>query len=121
MGKEHIIWIKLKPAEHHTLKDAQGLVDAHNKLAEGTPCRIICDMRHAKVGADSAARAYYVGAEASRLKVAMAMVVSTRMQRFFGNLFVRINRPPYPMHLFREPADAIAWLQGFPRPERSPA
>ena len=116
MGRNRVIWIKIKPVDHHTLQDAQALVDAHNRLAAGTPCRVMCDMRHAKVGADSQARSYYVGPEASKLKVAMAMIVSTRTQRFFGNLFLRLNRPPYPMTLFRDPADAINWLEGFPEP-----
>ena len=116
MGKDRIIWIKIKPVTHHTLDDAKALVEAHNRLSEGTPCRIICDMRHATVGAAPKARDYYVGPEASRLKIAMAMVVSSRMQHFVGSLFLRFNRPPYPMKLFREPADAITWLEGHPEP-----
>jgi len=116
MGKDRIIWLKIKPVKHHTLDDAKALVDAHNRLSEGAPCRIICDMRHATVGADAEARDYYVGPEASELKIAMAMVVSSRMQHFVGTLFLRFNRPPYPMKIFREPADAIGWLQGHPEP-----
>jgi hypothetical protein len=114
MGKDRIIWIKIKPVNHHNLDDAKSLVDAHNRLAAGKPCRIICDMRHAALGADSKARDYYVGPEASKLKIAMAMVVASRTQRFVGTLFLRFNRPPYPMQLFREPADAIAWLETYP-------
>jgi hypothetical protein len=117
MGKDRVIWIKLKPVDHHTLEDAHGLVDAHNRLADGVPAHILCDMRHAKVGADAAARDYYVSPEASRLKIAMAMIVGTRIQRFFGALFLRLNRPPYPMAIFRDPANAIEWLEGVPRPE----
>ena len=114
MGKDRIIWIKIKPVNHHNLDDAKGLVDAHNRLAEETPCRIICDMRHAAIGADAEARRYYIGPEASKLKIAMAMVVTSRMQRFVGTLFLRFSRPPYPMKLFQEPADAIAWLRTYP-------
>jgi hypothetical protein len=114
MGKDRIIWIKMKPVDRHAVEDAHDLVESHNRLAAGTPCRIICDMRHATTGADRAARDYYVGPEASEFKVAMAMVVSTRTQHLLGTLFLRLNRPNYPMKLFRSPADAIAWLEQTP-------
>ena len=68
MGKDRVIWVTVKPVDHHTIEDARALVDAHNHLADGVACRIICDMRHARVGADAASRAYYVSPEAGRLE-----------------------------------------------------
>ena len=47
------------------------------------------------------------------LSSAVAMVVGTPVSRMMGNLFIRVNKPPFPARLFDNEACAVAWLQKF--------
>ena len=110
---ERIIHIRFKASEQHGIAEARGIVQAHNQLANGTPCPVLADIQAVKVGADRAARKYYVSEESARYKTGMAMVVSSPMQRMLGNIFFKLNRPPYPTRLFNRQQDAIQWLKSL--------
>jgi hypothetical protein len=113
MGDDGIVYIHFKPTDHHGIADAKLVVDAHNRLAAGQPCPVLADIQEVKLGANREARAHYVSEESSRYKSGMAMVVSSPMQRMLGNLFFRLNRPPYPTRLFTERDEARAWLKAL--------
>lgn len=108
-----IVHIKLNAVKHHGIEEARVLVDIHNELAENVPCPVLCDLLAVQVGADRAARMHYVTGEASRLKTGLAMLVNSPIQTMLGNIFLRMNRPPYPTRLFRNHADAMTWLKTF--------
>ena len=108
-----VIWMRFKPCEVHTLEDAIAVVKAHNTLAGETPAPVIADIREVSVGADRLAREYYVSEESSRLKIGMAMLVNSPLQRMLGNVFFRINRPPYPSKMFSDEGKALAWLDSL--------
>ncbi len=108
-----VIWMRFKPCEVHTLEDAIAVVETHNTLAGETPAPVIADIREVSVGADRQAREYYVSEESSRLKLGMAMLVKSPMQRMLGNVFFRINRPPYPSKMFSDEAKALVWLDSL--------
>ena len=109
-GSDGVIRIDFKPSSKHDLEDARCIVSAHNRLAEGVPCPVLADITQVSVGADRAARQYYVSEESSRLKTGMAMVTQSPLQQMLGNFFFRMNRPPYPTRMFRETDAALAWL-----------
>jgi hypothetical protein len=44
------------------------------------------------------------------------MLVSSPMQRMVGNIFFKINRPPYPTRLFSQQTDALQWLRELEEP-----
>jgi len=113
INDDHVIWISFKKTDSHDLNDAKQVVDAHNSLANGQPCAIIADLRNIKVGADRNARTYYVSEESSRLKLAMAMVTNSSIQRMAGNVFLKLNRPPYPARIFTDTTSALKWLGIF--------
>ena len=113
MDEERIVHIHFKATEQHGLAEARVIVDTHNSLAEGTPCPVLADIQEVTIGADREARTHYVSDESARYKTGMAMVVRTPMQRMLGNLFFKINRPPYPTRLFNEEDEAIEWLRGL--------
>lgn len=47
----------------------------------------------------------------------VGLVINSKVSEVTGNFFMRINRPPYPMRLFGDVDDAIAWvLEYVPRP-----
>ena len=105
-----MIRMRFKPCEVHTLEDAVAVVEAHNQLAGEQPALVIADIRDVSTGADRLAREYYVSEESSRLKLGMAMLVKSPMQRMLGNVFFRINRPPYPSKMFSDGGEAVRWL-----------
>ena len=105
-----IIHVDFRDSDLHGLPQAQSITEAHNQLAKGTPCPVLADIQSVRVGADRQARKHYVSAEASQMKTAMAMLVQSPMQRMLGNIFFKINRPPYPTRLFSEEEEAVNWL-----------
>ena len=111
MGDDGIVYVHFKPTDHHGIEEARLVVDAHNRLANGHPHPVLADIQQVKLGANREARAHYVSEESSRYKSGMAMVVKSPMQRMVGNLFFRLNRPPYPTRLFSKSDQAVAWLR----------
>jgi hypothetical protein len=47
------------------------------------------------------------------LSSAVALIVGTPLSRMIGHLFLRANKPPFPVKLFRNEASALAWLSRF--------
>ena len=84
---------------------------AHNRLADGVRTPVLADLREVKLGANREARSHYVSDESAEFKSGMAMLVSSSMQRMVGNIFLKLNRPPYPTRLFREETAAVQWLK----------
>ena len=50
---ERIIHIEFKASDQHGIEEARGIVDAHNQLANGTPCPVLADIQSVTVGADA--------------------------------------------------------------------
>ena len=117
INDDGVIWMRFKPCEAHTLEDAIAVVKAHNDLAGNQQVPVIADIREVSVGADRQAREYYVAEESSRLKLGMAMLVKSPMQRMLGNIFFRINRPPYPSKMFSSEEKALSWLDSLQNPQ----
>ena len=42
-----------------------------------------------------------------------AIVVKSFLQRHLARMFLIYHRPPYPVQVFSDEADALAWLRGF--------
>lgn len=42
-----------------------------------------------------------------------AIVVSSFLERHLAHMFLIYHRPPYPVQVFSDEKDAIAWLRGF--------
>ena len=110
IDSERIIHMNFKDSEYHGIDEAKSITKAHNLLADGTPCPVLANIQSVSVGADRYARKHYVSEEGSSMKTAMAMVVKSPVQRMLGNIFVKINRPPYPTRLFSKKQDAVVWL-----------
>ena len=110
MDDDNIIHIHFKTTDEHGIDEARVVVSAHNQLAAGQPCLVLANIQDVKVGADRAARKYYVSEESSKYKLGMAMLVQSPMQRMLGNIFVKLSRPPYPTRLFSQADKAKEWL-----------
>ncbi len=111
MDSQQIIHIRFHESQQHGLAEAVEIVRAHNRLADGVRTPVLADLREVKVGANREARSHYVSDESAEFKSGMAMLVSSSMQRMVGNIFLKLNRPPYPTRLFREETAAVQWLK----------
>ncbi len=114
IDSEKIAWMHFKATDSHGIEDAKQIVNAHNVLAKGVKTPVVADLRNITTGADREARKYYIQEESAQFKLAMAMLVNSPLQRMIGNLFLKLNKPPYPTRLFRLEKEALAWLKEFP-------
>jgi hypothetical protein len=114
MDSEQITHMHFKPTERHDLEDAQEVVKAHNSLTNGVKTPVLADLRNVTTGANRQARKYYCLEESCKSKLGMAMLVQSPVQRMLGNLFVKINKPPYPTRLFLDEKEALIWLRAIP-------
>ena len=112
-SKKDIIVMTFLRTDHHTLEDAKAVVDAHHRLCEGKKTGVLADITRTATGADGEARRYYVSEEASVMKKGMAMLVKSPLQRMLGNIFFRMNSPPYPSKLFTNRGKALRWLRSL--------
>ena len=113
LNEDGVIWMRFKPCESHTPEDPIAVLKAHNDLAGDEEAPVISDIREVSVGADRRAREYYVSEESSRLKLGMAMLVKSPMERMLGNVLFRINRPPYPSKMFSSEDKALSLLDSL--------
>jgi len=58
-------------------------------------------------------REFYAADEAGRCVAAMAMLMESAAGRAFGNLFLTVGPPKFPLKRFTVMDDAIAWLHKF--------
>jgi hypothetical protein len=113
LDQEQITHMHFKPTVRHGIEEARQIVEAHNALVNGKKTPVLADLREITVGADRLARKYYVSEESSRYKLGMAMLVTSPVQRMLGNLFMKLNKPPYPTRLFKEEEEAMDWLRSL--------
>lgn len=54
---------------------------------------------------------YISSKEPTQLLTAAAVITKTRLEQTLGRMFLRINKPNYPVRLFTSEADAEKWLK----------
>jgi hypothetical protein len=106
-GIVQLVWV---PQTTALLEDATAALEAMAQLTGGRQRPLLIDMRYTGPQ-DRSARAEWTSR--TDLSSAVAMVVGTQLSRMMGNLFIRVNRPPFPTRLFDNEASAVAWLQKF--------
>lgn len=106
-GIVQLVWV---PRTTALLEDATAALEAMAQLTGGRLRPLLIDMRDTGPQ-DRSARAEWT--RRTDLSSAVAMVVGTPVSRMMGNLFIRVNKPPFPARLFDNEACAVAWLQKF--------
>jgi hypothetical protein len=94
----------------HDLRDAEENMRVARELSGGRRLPLLLDMREAR-GIDREARAHYASREGEKLWPAVAMLISSPFGVVLGNFFMRVNRPPFPVRIFRDEAAALDWLR----------
>jgi hypothetical protein len=106
-----VIHCVVLPTPTHTVVDAQENTDAVASLLAGRRLPMLLDTRASR-GLERDARMHYIRPEAAGEVAALAMLIDSQISRILGNFFVNVNRPPFPLRLFTEEAEALAWLKG---------
>lgn len=92
-----------------TLDDARENIAVTARLTKGKQRPVLVDLR--QVRSQSAdARAYLAGPDATRVSLAVALLISSPLSRAIGNFYLGFNRPEVPTRLFTNEDSAIAWL-----------
>jgi hypothetical protein len=63
------------------------------------------------------AREYWSKGDGIKYLSGGAFLIRSPVQAIFGNVFLKINKPPLPAKLFTDKKEAIQWLQQFKKPE----
>jgi hypothetical protein len=95
-----------------TLKDLKEHFSVCAEASEGKCVPVLADIR--KINhMDREARAYLTGSEVASLTKAAAVLVKLPVNTIFGNIFLEINKPSFPVRLFTSESKALEWLKQF--------
>ncbi len=113
LGKDGIVrLIYILDNTELTRADAEENIVAIAKAGGGRKRLLLADIRKIK-SADRESRVFSASAAAVKVITALAIFISSPVGKVLGNIFMRINNPPYPTRLFTSEAEAIEWLKGF--------
>ena len=112
LNEDGILWVKTLPQAYYTLADAQKNVEIMHQLADGQKRPVLVEMKQIK-GMDGDARAYSAGDNVEGITLALAMVIGSTLGKTLGNLWLGINKPPFPSKIFVSEEEAITWLKDF--------
>jgi hypothetical protein len=112
LGEDGILRTTFIPDAELTLEDAIEIFHASKKVTGGKKAVSLVDARNVK-SATSEVRKYGAREETVIYRAAIAVLVSSSITRALGNIFMRLNKPPYPSRLFTTEAEAMEWLKDF--------
>jgi len=110
--KDGILFVTYKPSLIVTEEVAKICVQERLKLCDGISYPMLADGRTIK-SFERNARRYLSNGEAIRGITAGAFVIKNQIEKFMGNAFFTINKPPLPAKLFTSEDEALRWLQYF--------
>ena len=86
------------------------------RLVKGHRAPVMVDLR--RIRSQSAeARSVFAGHEATRVTLALALLIDSPISRVLGNFYLGFNKPQTPSRLFNSVREADAWLRTFLEPE----
>lgn len=94
--------------------------DAHEQRRRLTPYRapVLVKGEHV-LTVDSEAERFASDPKVVKAVTACALLPRTILERVIARLFLRYARPPYPIRVFADEAEAIDWLKPFVTTERA--
>jgi hypothetical protein len=96
--------------------DARENVAVTRELTAGQRRPVLVDLRAVR-SQTAEARAYLAGPEATRVSLAVALLIASPLSRAIGNFYLGFNRPEVPTRLFTDEAAALLWLAAADRGE----
>jgi len=107
-----IIQISVRPQAETNLDDAIENINIVSKFSKDKKHSLFLDIRQAKFITRDA-RNYFSGEESQKYISALAILIRSPVSRVMGNLFIGINKPPYPVKLFTSEDSTIQWLKRY--------
>ena len=95
-----------------TLDDAIENVEGIKKVAKKVPVVVLSDIRNIS-SASKEHRNYFSSEKAAEVIGAVAMLINSPLSKVLGNVFLKINKPPYQGKLFTSENEAMEWLKMF--------
>ncbi len=112
LGADGIIDIDFHRCEHVTLEILEAANARHVALCPDRKLPVLMRGDHVS-GADYAAQRFASSPPVCRVVAALALVVTSFLERHLARLFLMYHHPPYPTRVFEDEAVARAWLRGF--------
>lgn len=88
----------------------QDIADAARTIVGDRPYTVLIDLRRIR-SMNREARQHVVRPETVKQIMAVALLIESPVSRVIGNLFLGLNRAPYPTRLFTAETDAFDWLR----------
>ena len=101
-----------KVSKTTTVEMARDMLRIHRELSGGKKLPLYIDMTNQK-GATPDAREFGSSEEVIQTYAAIGILVGSVFNRILGSLFMKINKPPYPVKMFTKKEEAMEWLQKF--------
>ncbi len=111
-GEDGILYSESKVAER-TKENYQILFELYKKLSDNGNKKIctlgnITKTQHSKKEVRE-----YIAQELPKYIKAMALISDSSMGKMIGNVFIKLNPPPYPTQIFSNVESAVKWLKKY--------
>lgn len=99
-----------KPGLEITIDIARQMVIKRVEAFNGVARPVFVDIRNL-VSIDGESRKYFASKEAGQLILAGAIYMNNPITKWFGNVFLTLDRPQPPARLFTDRNKALNWLE----------
>lgn len=110
--KEGILYAVYKPNFDITLEIAKECVQARIEFCKRQTYPMYGDISNIK-STEKEARQYLSEGDGIKYLSAGAFLIKTQIEKYIGNFWMSINKPPLPVKLFTDETLAITWLQNY--------
>lgn len=111
--EENIVHVKYEKGSKLGLSDAESVYFGIANLSKGLQVKlVIADITGIK-SFNKGFRDYYDDKRLSSLAEAVATIVGSPLSKTLGNLYLKLNKPIFPIQLFTHESEAINWLQNY--------
>jgi len=114
-GEDGIMVVDFRRCERLTLSILEAAHAWHLELCPDRKVPVLMRGDHVS-SADYAAQRFGSSPSVCRVFAAMALVVSSFLERHLARMFLMYHQPPYPTRVFDDEETARNWLRGFVDP-----
>jgi hypothetical protein len=112
LGDDGILRVDFSQYDRVTLASLQYANTRHVALCPDRKTPVLCKGRGV-ASVEYKAQRYLSSPEVCTVVSAAAIVVTSLLERHLARMFLIYHRPPYPVQVFSDEADALAWLRGY--------
>ncbi len=94
------------------LADAKAEIERARKLGNGKKVLEIVYLDNVK-DVSLRAKQFYASEEGAKVWIAVALLAKSPLSRTMGNVYLKINKPVFPVKMFSDKEKAIEWLKSF--------